>query len=50
MLTLTCGSLQVITSAPHSITWHTSLLMAPEGSPFYTAKIRARLGMEMKRQ
>ena len=33
MLTLTCGSFQVITCASHSITWHTTLLMAPEGSP-----------------
>ena len=33
MLTLTHGSLQVITPASHSITWCTSLLIAPEGSP-----------------
>ena len=46
MLTVTCGSLPVITSASHSITWHTSLLMALEGFPFYTATKRGRSGMK----
>ena len=46
MLTLTCGSLQVIISASHSITWCTLLLMALEGSPFYTATKVADEGME----
>ena len=50
MLTLTCGSLQIITSASHLITWYTLLLMAMEGSPFYTAMKRGRSGMEMKGQ
>ena len=50
MLTLTCGSLQVITSASHSITWCKSLLMAPEGSPLLYYHKGGGLGMEMKGQ
>ena len=49
MLMLTCGSLQVITSASHSITWHTLLLMAPKGSPLLYCYKRGGLGCGSKR-
>ena len=44
MLTLTCGFLQVSTSASHSITWCTSFLMALEGSPILYCYGKGKIG------
>ena len=48
-LTLTCGSLRVVTSASCSVPWCTLLVITPEGPPFYAATKMGRLGHGNKR-